>query len=374
MKPLKTVSATDAFSAMLGITDVLAGKSALFVSATLHPDQITQDSSESVRDEVALVVESSGSTGVPKKIEIELKALISSAKASLDAIGGPGQWLLALPTNFIAGLQVLVRSALAETQPVLLNPNVAFSAEGFARSAFLMTGERRYTSLVPAQLDRLASAVSDEFVLAQLKRFDAILVGGQAANPATLSLLKSLGVNVIETYGMTETCGGCVYDGRALQGVKVRIESDGRIAIAGSVLANAQLGEWFVTNDLGEIDTADRLRVLGRADRVIVSGGIKLSLERVEEFARTIEGVTDACAVAIPHPQFGQSFICWVELAGSATNALELLRREASETLGKAAGQAHWVGIEAITRLANGKPDLVRMAALAEDFQKSLEV
>ena len=391
MKPLKVVASNDAFSTLVALADVVSGKQALFVAAASHPDARAQatrgDSSvaltpsahklpDHLDDAVALIVESSGSSGVPKRIEVELAPLLASARASLEAIGGPGQWLLALPVNFIAGIQVLVRSILADTQPVMLNPSVAFTPMGFARAASLMTGTRRYSSVVPAQLNRLAAAaVSDDFVLKQLRSFDAILVGGQAPDAAALEKLRSLGVRLIVTYGMTETCGGCVYDGVALPGVTLKISPEGRISIGGETLANGSLQPRLITNDLGQLNADARLTVLGRADRVINSGGLKLSLDAVEDWARAQPGISDAAAVSIESSVFGQSFVCWVELTSSARESLGMAspvdRQAAVIGLGKAASGASWIEIDSLPRLQNSKPDLQNLQKLAAELART---
>ena len=224
--PLKLIAANDPFVALVALADVLDGKQALFVTPPevngLMPE--VHGLPPEVDDHYAAIVESSGSTGVPKRIGLTVENLLSSARATQVRLGGPGQWLLALPINYIAGLQVLVRSHLADTQPILMNTSVPFSAEGFGRASSLMTGERRFTSLVPTQLERLAEAVKqDDFLLGQLRSFDAVLVGGQAANPATVGRLRELGVKVVVTYGMTETSGGCVYDGVAIGDTSIAI-------------------------------------------------------------------------------------------------------------------------------------------------------
>ncbi len=366
-KPLKVVSANDVVSATIALADVLAEKQAVFVSPPeingVRP--VVEGLPETVDEQVGLIVESSGSTGVPKRIELKTKSILASAQLSLEALGGPGQWLLALPINYIAGLMVLVRSLVGETQPVVMNQAVGFTPEGFARASSLMTGERRYTSLVPTQLNRLAAAAgSDDFVLAQLRRFDAILVGGQAPSRATVELLRELGVKIVETYGMTETCGGCVYDGVPLAGVGVAIMDDGRIAIGGPTIGVPGTSR-FVTSDIGEITEDKRLRILGRADRVINSGGIKLALDAVEDWARTQPGILDAAAIAVSNPEFGDSFVCWVS---NVPGSSEIINTDAAiAALGLAARTAFWANIEEIPALSNGKPDL---QLLRENFIK----
>ena len=280
MKKLRVCGANDTFGALNLILDVLEGNCAGFISAPevngVLPEVFLP---EEVADDVGLIVESSGSSGSPKQIELSVAALRHSATASLARLGGPGQWLLALTPQFIAGVNVLTRSVLSDSQPVIMNTQVPFTTEAFVRGASLMEGERRYTSLVPAQLQRIAAEVdSDAFLFSTLRKFDAILVGGQAADFALVESLRAKGINIILSYGMAETSGGCVYDGVALDGVAIKIV-DGLIEISGPVVANG-LGGSYLSNDLGEM-VDGKLKVLGRADRVIVSGGLKVSLERV---------------------------------------------------------------------------------------------
>lgn len=365
-KPLKLVAANDTVSALLALADVLAGKQALFVTAPevngLMPD--VHGLSDAVEDDVALIVESSGSTGVAKRIYISRDALIASATATENRLGGAGQWLLALPINFIAGAQVLVRSLLAETQPVIMNTSVAFTAEAFARAASLMSAQRRYTSLVPTQLARIAANIDgDDYLLAVMRKFDAVLVGGQAPQSEVVEKLKSFGVKIVVTYGMTETCGGCVYDGVALDGVNLAIEPDSRISISGDVLANG-LGAKFITNDLGEI-VDGKLRVLGRTDRVIASGGIKVSLDRVEELARTVPGVVEIAATAVDDSEWGQRVgLLYLGSPEVADFVVELLASE----LGPVGKPVQIIRADRVPKLANGKYDLVSIKQL---FEKS---
>lgn len=366
-KPLKLVAANDTFGALLALGDALAGKQAVFVTPPelngLMPE--IHGLPDEVDDSVALIVESSGSTGSPKRIELSAAALLASAEASQARLGGPGQWLLALPINFVAGANVLIRSLVAETQPILMNTSLPFTPEGFARAASMMTGDRRYTSLVPTQLERLAKAVAfDDYLLAQLLRFDAILVGGQAPNPATLEGLRDRGIRLIETYGMTETCGGCVYNGIALEGVKVALAGESRIQISGPTLANEFAADGsFVTNDLGAFDEQGRLQVLGRIDRVIASGGIKIALDRVEQLAARVPGVVELAAVAVSDAEWGQRVaIVYLGSPEVADNIAEAL----ADTLGPAGKPVRVVRVDKIPRLGNSKPDLMAIKQILE--------
>lgn len=356
MKPLKLVPANDSFRALQLAMDVVEGKAAGYITPpeVLGVMPAVHGLDDEVPSHIGFIVESSGSTGEPKRIALSVEALLASANASAARIGS-GQWLLALPTNFIAGINVLVRSVVADTQPVLLNTQVPFTAEAFVRGAALMS-EDRYTSLVPHQLSKLlAAAREDAFVFSELRKFKTILVGGQQPNWADVLELRTMGVNVVVSYGMTETSGGCVYDGVPLDGVQLEIVDD-RIAISGPVLAEG-LGSRFVTNDLGQL-VDGRLEVIGRVDRVIVSGGLKVSLDRVEEAALALGDVAEVCAVALD-TQWGQS-------VGIAYVGKERTFAELAE-LTVAAKPYRVIQLDQIPRLSSGKPDLVEVKRLLAD-------
>lgn len=333
MEPLKLDNTLDPVSALLALGDVLDGKR-------------------------SLIVESSGSTGTPKAIELNGSQLMRNALASANRLGGHGQWLLALPIAYVAGVMVLVRSLVSELQPVVLNTNVPFTAEGFARTAGFMTAERRYTSLVPAQLERLAAELDSVPGLLQvMKRFNAILIGGQKPKNQTIERLRALGINLVVTYGMAETGGGVIYDGVALDGFEVGLESDGRIRI----------GE-HITNDLGEI-VDGKLVVSGRADRVIISGGYKLALEAVEAWTHNQPGVVDAAAVAVSHEEFGEAFVCFY----TSVNGGTLDTSQAELALGIVAKSGTWKVLEKLPTLSSGKPDLQSLKTLAHELGDKIE-
>lgn len=382
MIPLKLVAANDTFGALVALGEVLAANQAVFITAPevngKMPETFGLPSELEVG--VGLIVETSGSSGKPKRVTLSREAILASANAAQIRLGGPGQWLLALPINFVAGANVLIRSLVADTQPVLMNTSVPFTAEAFARSASLMTGARRYTSLVPTQLARLAGAIDDpfsptgqnDFLVAQLRKFDAILVGGQAPQDEVISQLAELGVKIVTTYGMTETCGGCVYDGAPLDGVKVDLVGN-RIRISGKILASeiaddagaVAVGEHFMTNDLGEFDEDGKLRVLGRIDRVIVSGGLKISLDRVEELARAVPGVAELAATAIADQEWGQRV--GIVYLGSPEVADEIALALAND-LGPAGKPVRVVRTDGVPKLPSGKNDLQAIKRLFEEL------
>lgn len=296
-----------------------------------------------------LLLHTSGSTGDPKPIRLSHRAVLASAHAALDRLGGPGQWLSALPATGIGGLQVLVRSILAGHDPVFLPEHDSIEAAIGA-----MDADRRYASLVPTQLFRLVESGR----AAALADLDVVLLGGAAAPRAVLERAAEAGVRIVRTYGMTETCGGCVYDGVPLGGVTLRIEDDGRIAISGPVLAEG-VGPWLVTNDLGRVDESGRLQVLGRADQVAISGGVNVPLAAVESVLRDLPGVLDVVVVAQPDPEWGERVVAF------AVGALD--RDAAREAIERADHPRPWTPreirvVDALPLLPNGKPDRVALS------------
>ena len=236
-------------------------------------------------DPAPLTVQTSGTSGDPKAVALSAAALTASAQATLIRLGGPGQWLLALPAHYVAGLQVLVRSVLAGTSPVVLAEHA-----DLASAVGALTHERRYLAVVPTQLHRMLASPTETAALAGL---DAVLLGGSAARPELLAEAHGRGVRVVTTYGMSETCGGCVYDGVPLDTVSVALSETGRVLISGPVLFDGYVDQPALTAevlhegrlhtpDLGRFDAAGRLEILGRADDVAVSGGVNVPLGRVE--------------------------------------------------------------------------------------------
>lgn len=337
---------------------------------------------ERVAQNVALVIETSGSTGVPKRVALSADALLASAAASAGALGGQGQWLLALPVHYVAGAQVLVRSLAAETEPVYYGTG-HFDPERFAELAAGLHDGPRYTSLVPVQLARLLDAAESgsRRVADALRRFDGILVGGQAVSPAIRERAELAGARVIATYGSSETAGGCVYDGTPIGTTVVR-EVEGHLEITGAVLAEGYLGDqertaesfyerdglrWYRTGDLGEVDPQGRVTVSGRADNVIISGGEKVLLDAVERVVKELPGLENAVVVAAGHPEWGQVPVVVVE--GRTPAGLASIRRIVTERLGRAAAPARLVEVPRMPRLPSGKPDRLALAEVARETE-----
>lgn len=315
--------------------------------------------------EAAIGVTTSGSTGEPKTVLLSASALTASAELTHSRLGGPGTWLLALPTSHIAGVQVLVRSIVAGTTPGVMDLTPGFRAMGFAVAArpVLASSGRRYTALVPTQLARLVAGEGPG--LSALRAFDAVLIGGAAAPPALLDYARSLGVRVVTTYGMTETSGGCVYDGVPLSGVSVRV--DDVISLSGPVLAlgyrgGEPFGSWFQTGDVGRL-VDGRLEVLGRADDVIVTGGSKVAPALVERALVAVEGVREACVVGVPDPEWGQAVAAAV--VGSPVS-VDVLREAVRLSVGRFAVPKRVVFVPSLPLRGPGKVD---RAAVADTFR-----
>ncbi|MGZ3142022.1 o-succinylbenzoate--CoA ligase [Lentzea chajnantorensis] len=316
----------------------------------------------------AIGVPTSGSTGEPKTVLLDAEALTTSAEATHERLGGPGTWLLALPTGHIAGIQVLVRSVVAGTTPGELALSGGFRAMGFALAARPVLAEpgRHYTALVPTQLSRLVAGEGPG--LEALRQFDGVLIGGAATPPRLLQQARALGVQVVTTYGMSETAGGCVYDGVPLKDVELR--TDDLIEISGPVLALGYrgspepFGEWFRTGDLGRLRDG-RLEVLGRADDMIVTGGEKVPPVLVERALATVDGVLEACVVGVQDDEWGQVVAAAV-VARGGTPPVEDLKAAVAEQVGRAAAPKL---VRFVTELPLRGPGKVDRTAVADSFR-----
>ena len=319
---------------------------------------------EPVEPGADLVVVTSGSTGRARAVLLPASAMRASSVSALDRLGGPGSWLLALPASAMGGLQVLFRSALTGRAPAVLERGETL-AEALRR---LPPGDRHYTSLVPTQLRRFLDREPDA-----LRSFDGVLVGGAATDPELLDRARRAGVAVITTYGMTETAGGCVYDGRPLDGVRVRIDHDG-VLLAGPVLAlgyrldprataAAFRDGWFVTRDAGRLDDGGRLTVSGRLDDVVLTGGVNVAPAAVEAVLREHPDVEDAVVFGRPDDEWGQRVVAAVVPRPCTAPDLATLRSWVAARLGPPAAPRELHTIAAVPALHTGKPDRRAVAA-----------
>lgn len=321
---------------------------------------------------IAVILSTSGSTGVPKGAQLSAAALAASASATEKVLGGPGQWLLALPPDHVAGLQVLLRSLAAGYEPVLMDVAQPFTPAAFVDAIHRMTGPRRYCSLVPTQVRRLIQALepkgdtgsySPSTISEAVGRLDGILVGGAPLSPALRRACADVGWTIITTYGSSETAGGMVYDGKPLPGTSVKIQplgpsGEGRVLLGGPTLAagyrnaedlfgssthvapsgehvgnaNPFVDGWFVTDDIGTIHNG-KLEILGRYDQAINTGGLKVLPEIVESAARGA-GYSDCAVLGIPSAEWGES-VCLVIEQPHANSPYFLDREETRQIRGQ---------------------------------------
>ena len=381
-------------------------------------------------ESLALVVGTSGSTGAPKQTALSVRALRASARATerffadYPSIGvakpqrtgseAPAQWLLALPAHYVAGAQVLARSVLAGTTPVVaasVTDGGSFTPEVFLNAAERLSCARRFVSLVPTQVHKLLEAAEASPALGSeiydaLGQFTGILLGGAPASASLLTAARELGLNVVTTYGSAETAGGCVYSGTALPGVRLRVvpedagladspvmagaEAAGRIWLGGEHLASGYLGDnartashffvdvhgcrWYRTDDYGSLvppapntpedDGAPALSVLGRSDDVIITGGVKVSSHAVAAVLESHPAVREAAVAGVPDARWGAAVIAAVTLR----NLPEHYGADAAETAGQlqqlCGAQLGAAGVPKVVRIvpdfpaaSTGKPD-----------------
>ncbi|GAA2734601.1 o-succinylbenzoate--CoA ligase [Pedococcus aerophilus] len=319
LRPLAIASGPAAAQALPVLREAIGGEFAVLpYAAGGHPAEVPDRAAPDPG--TAIVVGTSGSTGTPKLAMLPAAALAASARATHERLGGPGSWLLAMPPHHIAGVQVLLRCVAAGTEPGFVDLAAGFTAAAFTSAARSFAGDRRYTALVPTQLLRV---LDDPESTRALAGFDAVLLGGAATSPALLVRAREAGATVVTTYGMSETCGGCVYDGRPLSTSTIRTDDEGRIHLSGQTLASGYLGRpdlttaafvtdedgvrWFRTDDLGHCDPeSGRWHVDGRVDDVISTGALKISPRVVEDALTSLPDVAEAVVLGLEDPEWGQ--------------------------------------------------------------------
>ncbi|WP_129656524.1 AMP-binding protein [Rothia halotolerans] len=406
----------------------------LGAGSAASPGSGTPGLGDAAQDErPALVVATSGSTGAPKRTVLSAGALRASGTATAAATSSAGaSWLLALPVHYVAGAQVIARSVLAGTEPVVLPSAPGSGTPGFTAADFLAGVEAlpagpRMTSLVPTQVHTLLEAAESGEVpagelLEALRSFTAILLGGAPASRRLLRRCEELEVPLVLTYGSAETAGGCVYDGVPLPGVEVRIEHDdagpsdvplpgdpasgrsgapagptpdvlapagtgrpGRIWLGGPTIAHGYLGDpartaghflrdaagtrWYGTDDLGLLredgeGRGARLAVSGRADDVVITGGVKVSARAVAAALEEDPGVREALVVGVPDERWGTAVAALLSRAPGAAVNTPALRERVAQRLGRAAAPKTLLVLDALPAASTGKPDRAAAARL----------
>lgn len=417
--------------AMLGAFEQLLGEFTAGAGAESAEAESTGSKGVEVTEPIALVVGTSGSTGTPKRTALTVGALAASAvatenffEANADAAS---QWLLALPAHYIAGAQVLARSVLAGTSPVIarsVTEPVHFTPEVFLQAVERMSSARRFISLVPTQLHKLLESADTDPSLGTeiheaLGSFTGILLGGAPASADLLAAATALGLNTVTTYGSAETAGGCVYSGSVLPGARVELVPEegmpavpdiegkpaqvGRIWISGAHLASGYIGDaartaehfftaadgtrWYRTDDYGllapdsnENCSEPRLQVLGRSDDVLISGGVKISARAVATVLEEHPAVREACVIGLPDARWGTAIAAAVTLVPSADAAATstqnrpdlneelsaLLRARCAEKLGAPAAPKQLSILPDFPLTSTGKPDRAEIYSILD--------
>ncbi len=303
-----------------------------------------------------LLIETSGSTGRPKRVLLTRDAVLASVRASAARVGS-GRWSLRLPADYIAGVQVIVRSLSAGHEPVL----DAWSDEG---------GSADCTSLVGTQLHRMLGNPEDVAALAAMR---VVLVGGGPVDAGDRAAAEAAGIRVVATYGASETAGGCVYDGLPLDGVAVALGSDGRIRLGGPTIFSGYEGDpeltektltegWYLTQDAGRLDEDGHLQVLGRIDDVALTGGVKVPLPAVAGTLRTHPAVGLVEVLAVEDVEWGQRVVAFVQPKGAAPTLVEV-RDFVALRHPRSWAPRDLVICAAFPLLANGKIDRMQLRA-----------
>jgi O-succinylbenzoic acid--CoA ligase len=336
LEPLAVPAGADVLGLLPRLERALAGGAPVLpYSAGAPPPLVSSRTPDRLPEDLAVVVGTSGSTGTPKRALLGSGALSASASGTHERLGGPGQWMLPLPAHHVAGLQVLVRSLVAGTVPVVMDLSGGCAPRAFAdATARLRDDDPRYTSLVPTQLVRL---LDDPVGAEALRRYDAVLVGGAALAPALRARAARAGVTVVATYGMSESAGGCVYDGRPLPATEIAFDDELRIHLGGPTIAHGYLARpdltrtafgtdeddvrWFRTDDVGHLDEDMRLHVDGRMDDLVNTGGLKVAPRLVEEaISAHVPGVREVVVVGTEDPEWGQAVSALVVLEAGAVD------------------------------------------------------
>jgi len=259
---------------------------------------------------VHTVIHTSGTTGEPRAVELTYANHLASAIASADALGveADDRWLCPLPLHHVAGLNVLIRSAINRTTAVL---HQRFEVQRV--KATLESGEVTLASLVPTMLQRLRDGG-----LRRAPRLRAIALGGGPIPPGLLEWAADSEIPVVPVYGMTESCSQVVAGspGRALRGVELQVADDGEILIRGPMVAPQSIGAngWLHTGDLGHLDREGLLHVEGRKKELIVTGGEKVAPLEVERVLASHPAVVEAAVTGVPDPEWGEAIVAFLVL------------------------------------------------------------
>ena len=313
--------------------------------------------------DVRLVVETSGSSGAPKRVVLTRDAVLASVALTSRRLGAAGRWVLVLPPTYVAGVQVIVRSLVAGHEPATTWVSTSSTSEGRSIT------DVWFTSLVPTQLLRMLDRPAE---VAALRAAHTVLLGGGPIDPRLRERAADAGIRTVATYGSVETAGGCVYDGLPLDGVDLAIDDDGRIQVRGPMLFEGYADDaaatsevlvdgWYLTSDLGHLDDEGRLHVLGRIDDVVLSGGVNVPAPVVARRLREHPEVVAAEVIGVDDDEWGRRVVAFLVGPLDAAEARDWV----AAVHPRAWAPRQVVALDELPLLANGKPDRERLRALA---------
>ncbi len=344
-------------------------------------------------NDIAVVCATSGSTGNPRGVLLTANSIFASVTAFADRFGSDFRWVMSVPAHRIAGIMVLARASL-NGNPYVVDPSIG-GARTFDAATFSVTtanavreskkdGRPLAVSLVPTQIGRLLD--SGSVGIEALQAYQLVLSGGTATPQPMLNRLRELGVNVVISYGMTETCGGCVFDGKPLSGVTISLGTKddvepGRISIAGPVIASgyrlrpdlaavAFIENKLITHDVGKLDSGNLLHVLGRLDDVVQVGGTNVSLSAVEALLRHHPAISDVAVIDIADDLWGSIPMAYVTLRDLTINQKDLtetLKSTVMERIGRAATPRTIQFVDQLPMLDSGKIDRLTLRLQASE-------
>lgn len=309
--------------------------------------------------EAHVVVATSGSTGTPRGVVLSRGSVVAAAEAAHARLGGPGTWVLALAPHYVAGLMVHVRALVAGRPAVVVDPQLHGLAD------LELPDAPSYISLVPTQLYQ---ALRRSETRSALRRY-TVLLGGSAADRSELERASQAGIRVVTTYGMSETCGGVVYDGSPLDGVHVGLEDDGRISLTGPTTfsgyrldpeqtAKVLDGRTFLTSDRGAW-VGDRLEIRGRIDDVVISGGVNVDVAHLQKIVDRTMGVEKVVVLGVPDERWGARIVA----VTTHDIALESLQSRLEGSIEAAALPRELRRVDSFPRTVSGKLDRRLLAA-----------
>lgn len=366
---------TGAVKALARLNTVFADDASVALIARGHHESALMAVGNAVPLEPSVILTTSGSSGAPRAVELPAAAIRASAERATAWLGGPGLWFTAIPVTGAGGLNTLARSLLTGIEPVIW-PGLAGAAhfdgesvlsslrEALARAR--AHGLRCYASLVPTQVARLvgharAGDVAAIDALGELARFDAVLIGAAALDDELRNSMRAYEINIVTTYGATETCGGCVFNGEPLADVELTFTGEGQIIVSGPVVAHRyrdgdsstlQNQRW-ISNDLGRMHLG-HLQLIGRSDDVIKVGGQTVALPRITEQLRVLAEPRDIVVLARADAEWGQIPIAFVV---DCEHDDATLRRFAAAAVGRTSIPMDVVRLNALPLLPNGKTD-----------------